>query len=209
MNQPELERFDFLLAAARKMGAVEAKVIPAGRVVIEHSTTQKCRSGCKGYGNKLTCPPHVPTPEEFSRILDGYSFALIVKFRSPGPANDNLVRSIYTSKMYPPTPSGGGEGTAYRSEVFAETPQILDTMLGLERLALSNGYSSALALVKGSCRLCEICNVKNGVCLHPNMARMPEHAVGIDIKRTAELVGISLHIQKSGQVEPMALLLID
>jgi len=209
-DKTEVDRFAFLQKTAMELGATDAKVIPASDVCVENRVPLKCRAGCIGYGKKLTCPPYVPTPEEFSRILNGYSFVLIVKFRAPAPADDNLVRSIYKSTMYPAAPDEKGEErTGFRSEVFAETPQILDTMLKLEKLAFSSGCSSALALVKGSCRLCETCNVKNGVCLHPNMSRIPEHAVGIDIKRTAELAGISVRNQKSGRIEPMALLLID
>ena len=210
MSQPELEQFDFLRVAAEEMGALEAKVIPADLVVVEHRVTLRCRSGCKGYGNKLTCPPHVPSPEEFAKILKEYSAALIVKFQSPARADDDLIHSIYKSWLDLNSPEEKKEdANRFWSEYFADSPRILDVMLELEKLAFNNGHTFALALVNGSCRLCDTCNITNGVCLHPTRARIPEHAVGINMKRTAELAGMPIRFPISGRAEPMTLLLID
>ena len=81
-------------------------------------------------------------------------------------------------------------------------------MLELEKAAFNEGYTFAVAFVNGSCRLCEKCNLENGICLHPNMARIPEHAVGINMKKTTE-AGMALKFPIKGNPEPMALLLID
>jgi len=61
--------YQFLVDTARSLGAADAKVIPASDVVVEDRVALKCRAGCISYGKKLTCPPHVPTPDEFRRIL--------------------------------------------------------------------------------------------------------------------------------------------
>lgn len=210
MSQRDFKQFDFLRAAAEEWGAVQAKVIPADQVVVEHRVTLKCRSGCMGYGNKLTCPPHVPTPDEFAKILSEYSAALIVKFQSPAQADDDLIRSIYKSWLDPDSPKETKEDAArFWSEYFADSPRILDVMLELEKLAFNSGHTFALALVNGSCRLCDTCNIKNGVCLHPTRARIPEHAVGINMKKTAELAGMPIRFPITDRAEPMALLLID
>jgi predicted metal-binding protein len=210
MSQLDLERFDFLREAAEEMGALQARVIPADLIVVEHHVTLKCRSGCRSYGNKLTCPPHVPTPKEFAKILKGYSAALIVKFPSPAQADDELILSISRSWLDPDSPEETTEETTrFWSEYFTDATLILDLMLDLERLAIDRGHTFALALVNASCRLCETCNIKNGVCLNPTRARIPEHAVGINIKRTAEKAGMPIRFPISGRAEPMALLLIE
>ncbi len=59
--------YAFLIEAARSLGAVQAKVIPATEIVVENRVPLKCRSGCIGYGKKLTCPPYALTPDEFGR----------------------------------------------------------------------------------------------------------------------------------------------
>ena len=63
---------------AEKFGAREAKVISAESVFTAPWVRQKCRFGCGGYGQTLTCPPYSPTPEETRRILDSYNTAILV-----------------------------------------------------------------------------------------------------------------------------------
>ncbi|MGA9141899.1 MAG: DUF2284 domain-containing protein [Methanocella sp.] len=65
------------------------------------------------------------------------------------------------------------------------------------------------AFVNGLCKLYEKCNLENGICLHPNMARIPEHAVGINMKKTAAEAGMAITFPIGQTPEPMAILLID
>jgi len=64
---------------ARKMGARGARVIPAKSIVAAEWVRMKCRFGCDGYGQCLTCPPHSPAPEETRRMLREYARALLVR----------------------------------------------------------------------------------------------------------------------------------
>ena len=66
----EPEKCDLLVKKALEMDAVDAKIIPISKVFVEKRVVLKCR-GCIGYGKKLTCPPHVPTVDEFREILNG------------------------------------------------------------------------------------------------------------------------------------------
>jgi len=61
-SQIELEKFDFLKTLALKLGAVDAKIIPAHKVVVEDRVLLKCKVGCSKYGKTLACPPFTPTP---------------------------------------------------------------------------------------------------------------------------------------------------
>lgn len=202
--------FQYLEKLARDLGAVDAKVIPADRVFVEDRVVLKCRSGCVGYGKKLTCPPHVPTPAEFRKILGEYGHVMLVKFRSPAGASGDVVRSIYRYWLDPAAPGDKKrEASKFWADYFEYSKTMHGVMLELEKAAFNRGNTFALALVNGSCRLCEKCNVENGICLHPTQARIPEHAVGINMKKTAEQAGMGLKFPVEGHPEPMAVLLID
>lgn len=202
--------FDFLLDAAKTLGATEARVVPAGQIVVENRVPLKCRAGCIGYGKKLTCPPYVPTPDEFRKILSEYRYALLVKFTSPAVADPEVICSIYKYWLDPAAPQDKKEkATQFWQDYFAGSKDCAPVMLELERAAFNHGYPLALAFVNGSCRLCETCNVKAGICVHPTRARIPEHAVGINMKKTAEKAGMPIRFPVEGHPEPMAVLLID
>lgn len=202
--------FAFLIDAARELGAAEAKVIPAAEIVVENRVALKCRAGCIGYGKKLTCPPHVPTPDEFRKILSEYRYALLVKYVSPAQAEPDVICSIYRYWLDPEAPVDKKEqATQFWKDHFNGTGAFAPMMLELERRAFNAGNPFALAFINGSCRLCETCNVKSGICIHPTQARIPEHAVGVNMVATAEKAGMPIRFPVQGHPELMALLLID
>ena len=204
------EGFAFLVQTARSLGAADAKVIPASDVIVENRVPLKCRAGCIGYGKKLTCPPYVPTPDEFRKILSEYRYALLVKFMSPANADPNVICSIYKYWLDPEAPADKKEqATQFWKDHFNGTGAFAPMMLELERTAFNAGNPFALAFINGSCRLCETCNVKAGICVHPTQARIPEHAVGVNMVKTAEKAGMPIRFPVQGHPELMALLLID
>jgi len=202
--------YAFLAEAARRLGAADAKVIPASEIVVENRVTMKCRAGCIGYGKKLTCPPHVPTPDEFRKILAEYHSALLVKFVSPAQAEPDVICSVYRYWLDPAAPADKkAQAEKFWKDHFNGTGAFAPMMLELERTAFNAGNPFALALVNGSCRLCETCNTKGGICLHPTQARIPEHALGVNMVATAEKAGMPIAFPVKGHPELMALLLID
>ncbi|EHQ35234.1 DUF2284 domain-containing protein [Methanoplanus limicola] len=204
------EDFKFLREAALKMGVKEAKIIPASDIIIENRVTLKCRSGCISYGNKLTCPPYAPTPDEFRKIASEYSFALLVKFPSDAELEPEVLHSIYRYCLDPNSPPDKKEKTdKFWKDWFKGTNVILPVMLELEKTAFNAGYTLAVALANGPCNLCETCNVKGGICLHPTRARISGEAVGINIIKTAERAGMPIVFPFVKNPEPIALLLID
>lgn len=209
-TKQEPGNFTFLVEKARELGAKDAKVIPAADIVVENRVPLKCRAGCIAYGKKLTCPPHVPTPDEFRKILAEYHHALLVKFISPAEADPDVICSIYRYWLDPAAPGDKKErATQFWKDHFNGTGAFAPMMLELERTAFNAGHPFALAFVNGSCRLCETCNVKGGICVHPTQARIPEHAVGVNMVKTAEKAGIPIRFPVQGHPELMALLLID
>ncbi|HEX3001468.1 MAG TPA: DUF2284 domain-containing protein [Methanoregula sp.] len=206
----ETKNYQFLVEKAKELGAAEAKVIPASDVVVENRVPLKCRAGCIGYGKKLTCPPYVPTPEEFRKILSEYRYALLVKFISPAEAEPEIICSIYRYWLDPAAPADKKEQAGqFWKDHFNGTGTFAPLMLELERTAFNAGNPLALAFINGSCRLCETCNVKAGICVHPTQARIPEHAVGVNMVKTAKKAGMPIRFPVQGHPELMALLLID
>jgi len=202
--------FAYLVQKARELGAADAKVIPAADVAVENRVVLKCRAGCIGYGKKLTCPPHVPTPDEFRKILSEYRYALLVKFISPAEADPDVICSIYKYWLDPAAPADKkAEAEKFWKDHFNGTGSFAPMMLELERTAFNAGNPFALAFINGSCRLCETCNVKAGICVHPTQARIPEHAVGVNMVATAKKAGMPIRFPVEGHPELMALLLID
>jgi predicted metal-binding protein len=63
---------------AKELGAKQAKVISAKTIVAAEWVRLKCKFGCGGYGQCLTCPPYAPTPDETRRALGYYKYALLV-----------------------------------------------------------------------------------------------------------------------------------
>ncbi|HNX17415.1 MAG TPA: DUF2284 domain-containing protein [Methanoregula sp.] len=202
--------YSFLVEAAKNLGAADAKVIPASEIVVENRVALKCRAGCIGYGKKLTCPPHVPTPDEFRKILSEYRYALLVKFVSPAHADPDIICSIYRYWLDAAAPADKkAAAEKFWKDHFNGTGTFAPMMLELERLAFNSGNPFALAFINGSCRLCETCNVKGGICVHPTQARIPEHAVGVNMVATSAKAGMPIKFPVEGNPELMALLLID
>jgi len=61
-------------------GARDVVEIPASSVVVSEWVLMKCKFGCDGYGQCLTCPPHSPSPKQMREILADYNRALLVHF---------------------------------------------------------------------------------------------------------------------------------
>lgn len=210
LSKTQTPEFEYLVEAAKNLGAAGARVILASEVVVENRVLLKCRAGCIGYGKKLTCPPFVPTPDEFRKVLGEYRYALLVKFISPASADPDVICSIYKYWLDPAAPADKKEqATKFWKDHFSGTGSFAPMMLELERIAFNAGNPFALAFINGSCRLCESCNVKAGICLHPTQARIPEHAVGVNMVKTADKAGMPIRFPVVGHPELMALLLID
>jgi len=63
---------------AKKLGAIDAKLISAGSIITAPWVRIKCRFGCDGYGQCLTCPPYSPTPEETEKVIKCYKNAILI-----------------------------------------------------------------------------------------------------------------------------------
>jgi predicted metal-binding protein len=205
----KMDSLDFLRKQSLDLGAVEAKIIPVKKIVIENRVVFKCKLGCEKYGKTLACPPHAPSPDEFRKIVNEYNFALFMKFKTNVEGDSELTK--YLSKT--DDPSIPAEMKAKVNKFWLawkdEMEKLLDIVHKLEKAAAKEGYLLAVGLVSGTCNLCEKCNVEKGICIHPTMKRYSEEGVGVNVKATAEKAGIKFTFPFDKNPETFALLLID
>ena len=205
----KIDSLDFLRKQAMELGAVEAKIIQVEKIVIEDRVVFKCKLGCEKYGKTLACPPYAPTPDEFRKIVGEYQYAMFMKFKTRVEGDSELIKYL----------SMGDDSSIplamkLRVEKFwsgwkDEMKKLLAIVHDLEKAAAKEGYLLAAGLVSGACQLCEKCNVEKGVCIHPTMKRYSEEGVGVNVKATAEKVGIKFTLPFDKNPETFALLLID
>ena len=201
--------FDFLLEEAKKLGAREAKIIGSNKVVVEDRVLLKCRTGCDSYGKKFVCPPFTPTPDEFRKMLREYRKVLIVKFPAEAEAEEDVGRSLQKNQCSPAIPPDLRERTKEFWDLWGgDKRRILLAMLDLEKTAFNRGYTLAASLTAGSCTLCVKCNME-ATCTHPTMARYPEHALGVNVKKTLKNAGMSIRFPFERHPEGVGMLLID
>ena len=205
----KIESLNFLRKYAFDLGAEEAIIIPAKKIVIEDRVVFKCKLGCEKYGKTLACPPYAPTPEEFRKIVREYHYAMFMKFKTQVEGDSELIK--YLAKTGDPSVPAEMK---VRVEKFwsgwkDEMKKLLDIVHVLEKAAAKEGYLLAVGLVSGACQLCEKCNVEKGVCIHPTLKRYSEEGVGVNVKATAEKTGFKFTLPFDKNPETFALLLID
>ena len=211
----KIENYKDLEKIALESGYPEAKVIPANEVVIEDRVRLKCIVGCPHYGQGLRCPPYTPSIDEFRKMVEDYSFAMIVKIK-PQKIPDEVIGKYKLEK-------DGEECVRLRdqykdadkmsSNIWSDfavyyKKSLLD-LLDLESAAFSLGYTFATVFFAGRCMLCEKCNAEKGICKNPIISRFSAEAMGINLLKTAENAGMELKFGQDSTPTPMAILLID
>ena len=209
-TETDAEKFQFFVKLALENGAADAKIIPANKVVIEDRVVLKCKLGCTHYGKTLACPPYTPSAEEFRKIVSEYSYALFMKFKSKAEADPEMLKKIVVAETDPSVPKEVKEKAAkFWADWKDDKLKMLQSVVDLEKAAMSKGYSLAIAFVSGHCQLCEKCNTETRICVHPNLARWSEDAVGVNVRKTANNAGIQVSFPFAKNPESFALLLID
>ena len=202
MKKAEPGRFSELIEVAGKAGATAARIIPARGVILDGRVRLKCEvPRCAGYGQYLTCPPHVMPVDAFSKIRSRYRWGLLVQVEA-----DNIDS---TDK---------GKGRINRA-ILKENKKLhrpfklklLEIVEAVESAAFKKGMRFAAGLVGGSCVLCERCvdDKSSQACRHPFRARPPMEAVGIDVIKTARIAGLPIHLSSSKNVVWTGLVLLD
>jgi len=209
-SQSEAEKFQFLVKLALDNGAADAKIIPANKVVVEDRVVLKCKVGCNHYGKTLACPPYTPSAEEFRKIVSEYSYAMFMKFKSKAQADPEVYKKLTVTETDPTVSKEVKEkATKFWADWKDDKKKMLQSVVDLEKAAMNKGYSLAISFISGTCQLCEKCNIETQICVHPNLARWSEDAVGVNVRKTAGNAGIQVSFPFAKNPESFALLLID
>ncbi len=202
MGKDEVQNLYDLIAIAKKAGATAAKVISAELVVIDERVRLKCEvPRCAGYGEYLTCPPHVMSVDRFARILSKYKRCLLVQVEakhidSLDKGRNRIDHALLKEKRELHRPF---------------KLKLLQVVEAVEAAAFKKGLRFAAGFVGGSCVLCGRCvdDKTSERCRHPFRARPPMEAVGIDVIKTAENAGLLIHLSSSKNVLWTGLVLLN
>lgn len=195
-------RLERLIGAARDLGADEAKIIEVGDIAVDKRVRLKCLVPlCACYGRNLMCPPNLMSVDEFAGILELYEKALILQVEAACDSTDK------------------SEGCLSRrtcDELEASTNTVewktrLHRLVNLlETMAFKEGFYLAAGLTGGECSLCPECAaLQSGEpCRHPFQARPSMEAMGIDVMKTCDNVGLPLSFSSSENVRWTGLVLL-
>ena len=171
---------------AKDSGASAFVPIEPSKVVTAHWVRQKCQFGCKHYGERLTCPPYSPTPEDTRKVLDEFEIAYLIRY-------DGFLGL----DTYPPRSLTGAVKKVSR--------KACDAGFEMERHAFLSGYYKALLYGAHRCYRCEVCALEEGVgiadgavgqtkCKLPVKARPSMESAGIDVFATAKNAGMEMRV---------------
>lgn len=108
----------YFIQWACKLGAKDAIIISPQQVFTAEWVRRKCQYGCDGFGERLTCPPYSPTPQETRHMLDEYETALLIHSPSKGTEIKEIIctleREAFLSGYY--KAFGMGSGPCYLCE---------------------------------------------------------------------------------------------
>jgi len=209
----ELEQF------ALGKGAYRARVFPANQVVVDERVRMKCQIPlCPHYGRTLTCPPNVPTVEEFGKALANYRKALLIQTRSALSGEIDSYDKEEVKKFFiapgKTAKTKGGEKSEKDKDfdnVRFAAVRLHKLVNEVERKAMSLGFPYALGLIGGECMLCPECvgACSGQGCRRPFEARPSMEGVGIDVIQTSIRAGLPFDMPPKIEIVWSGLLLID
>jgi predicted metal-binding protein len=170
--QTHLERYR---QEALKLGATDAKVLPASHVRIDERVPMKCRVPlCFGYNTSANCPPHAMKPAKLREAVKNYRCAVLLRLEVPPPV---IVRNRETVLE---------RAGAYR--------KMFELVGAVESMAFYDGHYLAAGFAAGSCKstFChkqECAVLKGERCRNELRSRSSMEAVGIDVFRLAADAG--------------------
>ncbi len=209
----ELEKF------ALDHGAYRARGFAAQLVAVDERVRMKCQIPlCPHYGRALTCPPNVPTVEEFKRALALYKEALLVQTRSPLRKEKETYDKEKVKKFFTKPGSVKKEQAGVKDDGTGDLISAKDAAITLHKLineveghAMALGFHYALGLIGGECMLCSECvGAGSGqACRKPYEARPSMEGVGIDVFKTSVKAGLPFDVPPKKEIIWSGLVLVD
>jgi predicted metal-binding protein len=178
---------DILINYAMELGATRAKAINSADIIVIDEVVFTGCAVCPEYGVNLMCPPSVPAPEEFRKVLSLYRRGIILQLVFPLHENEQVNHE----------------------KAYAAARQLHLMVYDLEKRAGGMGFNKALGLIAGCCRLCAACPGHGGRCSNPDKARSSMEANGISVVETCSRVGWPLEFPVKDKVNWTGLILLD
>lgn len=161
-----------LVQTALDMGATDARILPADRIVVDEKLAEKCSNPkCMNYGLSKSCPPNVAGPRAFKKQLETFTQAVFFKIEVPSEI-------LYSTQNL---------------ELF----QLLhETAAGVEQAAIEMGFTRAKGYAGNSCKMvfchdhleCRALH-GDGQCRHPDRARPSMSGFGVHVGKLYEAAG--------------------
>jgi predicted metal-binding protein len=203
---------------ALEKGAYKARIFNARLVFVDERVRMKCQIPlCPHYGRSLTCPPNVPTVEEFKKALDRYTNALLIQTSSPIVANMNECSREEAQEFFKKHGKTSSKEVE-KQEIAEDFGNMRSAAIKLHKLtnevelqAMSLGFHYALGLIGGECMLCSECVgvCSSQACRRPYEARPSMEGVGIDVVQTCIKAGLPFEIPPTKEIVRTSLLLVD
>ncbi len=135
---------------------------------------------------------------------------MFIKFTTTASADPEVYPYLMTYESDSNVPKEIKEKVAKFWQGWKDSKRnMLQSVVELEKAAMNKGYTLAIAFVSGHCQLCEKCSIETRICRHPELARMSEDAIGVNVKKTAANAGIAFNFPFAKSADSFALLLID
>lgn len=190
-----------LVDEAKRRGATHAKIISSKDIIVDERVRLKCAVPvCSSYGVHLMCPPNLMPVSEFKKALLAYEKALILQIEAEYGSSDRAPGERLSKKL--------DDEITEPYEVMKELHTLVNAM---ETMAFKKGFHLATGLIGGQCQLCAECvSPKSGEpCRHPFEARPSMEAMGIDVLKTCEKVGLKIDLSSKAPVRWTGLVLLD
>ena len=188
-----------LLAIAESKGADCAKVMRSGDIVIDKRVRLKCAVPvCSSYGRHLLCPPNLMPAEEFEGIVRSYGRAIIMQVEDELDSSDRSRKGINKELDDSIGP-------------YAGQRRLHKLVNEVEAAAFKRGFYLAAGFIAGECLLCPECigQASGKPCRRPFEARPSMEAMGIDVLKTCENAGMSVHLSSKEKIRWTGLVLLD
>ena len=191
-----------LIVTAEKNGATVAKIIDVKNIAVDKRVRLKCAvPQCQYYNRHLLCPPNLMPVDEFESILKLYRKALILQIEANVDSTDKSKKHL-DFKLCKELEAETG-----KNEWVIKLHKLVNLM---ETYAFKQGFYLAAGLIGGQCHLCEECVLPQSgqPCRRPFEARPSMEAMGIDVWKTCQNVGLPLKLTSKDKVRWTGLVLL-
>ncbi|MBQ7530490.1 MAG: hypothetical protein IJT12_02130 [Paludibacteraceae bacterium] len=172
--------------------AMDVMAIRQEDLVFEERVRLKCFH-CRNYHAKWTCPGHLPQLD-YRKLIGEYEHLAVVSRSAMGlyrvPFGD--TKATHAS-AFPKTnlAIAFGDPVKLEDEYREAGNELHRAMLFLESELMKRNNPLAQSFIGGSCELCEGGCPPNK-CAHPEQARVPWDAIGCNVMRSLENIGVQV-----------------